>query len=89
MVTNKTYITAAAASSASQAFGATAARAADARAPSQQTTTNVEILRDYWPKTVPLGHEGEYRVRAGEAVTLPVDEAMDLVEAGVARRRRG
>ncbi len=54
--------------------------------PAPQPKTEVEIVRDYWPEETPEGHEGEYRVRAGEVIALPVDLAMDLVEQGVAKR---
>lgn len=48
--------------------------------------------RDYWPRTRPDdAPEGEYRVKAGETVELPEEEAMDVMESGTAKRadRRG
>ena len=51
----------------------------------------VTILRDYWPKgprPADLPEDAEYRVRAGETVTLPVEEAIDVAEAGIGTRVR-
>lgn len=43
--------------------------------------------RDYWPRTRPDdAPEGEYRVKSGETVELPEEEAMDVMEAGTGRR---
>lgn len=44
--------------------------------------------RDYWPRTRPddLPEDAEYRIRAGETADIPNEEAMDLMEAGVAKR---
>lgn len=53
----------------------------------------VTIERDYWPKSQPKQDNPmavqENRVRAGETVTLPTDEAMDVIEAGIGKRARG
>lgn len=53
-------------------------------------TILVEVSRDYWPRKRPknLPEDVEYRVRAGEHVELPVEEAMDVVEAGIGSRIR-
>ena len=40
----------------------------------------VKLVRDYWKE------EGIDRVKAGELVELPVDEARRLLNAGVAER---
>ena len=40
----------------------------------------VKLVRDYWVE------EGIDRVKAGELVELPVDEARRLLNAGVAER---
>jgi hypothetical protein len=55
---------------------------------------NVVIERDYWPKDQPKQEDGalgvrENRVRAGETVNLPSDEAMDVIEAGIGKRAKG
>lgn len=50
------------------------------------------VERDYWRRPGPdEDPAGEYRVRTGEEVELPEEEAMDLMEAGTAKRadRRG
>jgi hypothetical protein len=64
-----------------------AAPAADAKAPKGR---NIELIldRDYWPRTRPadVDPDAEYRVRAGEKVSLPSEEAMDLMEAGIGKR---
>ena len=54
-------------------------------------TVTVVMDRDYWPKgprPADLPEDQEYRVRAGESAELAVDEAMDVVEAGIGRRDR-
>lgn len=54
-------------------------------------TVTVLMERDYWPKgprPADLPEDQEYRVRAGESAELGVDEAMDVVEAGIGRRDR-
>lgn len=54
-------------------------------------TVLVVMERDYWPKgprPADLPEDQEYRVRAGESAELDVDEAMDVVEAGIGRRDR-
>jgi len=52
----------------------------------------VELVSDYWPAEQPepekdpkLPHK-ENRIRAGERVTLPQDEVMNLLERGIAKR---
>ena len=57
-------------------------------APAPIQTVEVEIVRGYWPKTQPVDWpaDEEYRVRPGERVTLPIDEAMDVIGAGIALR---
>lgn len=71
---------------------APAAKPADAPAPKGRKVSMV-FDRDYWPRTRPPGMdpEVEYRVRAGETADIPNEEAMDLMEQGVAKRadRRG
>ena len=61
------------------------------------TAVEVEIIRDYWPKgAAPEGwplnpHTGgvsEYRVTAGSVVTLPLEEAFEVCEKGIARRTK-
>lgn len=50
------------------------------------------VERDYWRRPGPdEDPAGEYRVKSGETVELPEEEAMDLMEAGTAKRadRRG
>lgn len=43
--------------------------------------------RDYWPRTRPADFDGdEYRVKAGEEVELPEEEAMDVMESGIGHR---
>lgn len=67
-------------------------KAADAPAPKGRKVS-MTFERDYWPRSRPPGMdpETEYRVRAGETADIPNEEAMDLMEAGVAKRsdRRG
>lgn len=50
-------------------------------------------VADIWPHNKPDGYadDQEYRVKAGEEVELPEEEAMDRMEAGTAKRadRRG
>ncbi|MFL6711120.1 MAG: hypothetical protein ACJ8HI_23210 [Massilia sp.] len=52
----------------------------------------VELISDYWPAeqpappTDPRARVEENRVRAGERVTLPQEEVMNLLERGVAKR---
>jgi hypothetical protein len=52
----------------------------------------VELISDYWPAeqpeppTDPRARVVENRVRAGERVTLPQEEVMNLLERGVAKR---
>jgi hypothetical protein len=52
----------------------------------------VELVSDYWPAeqpeppTDPRAPVRENRVRAGERVTLPQEEVMNLLERGVAKR---
>lgn len=64
--------------------------AAAPAAPVRAETVLVEVTRDYWPRQRPddLPDDVEYRVRVGERVDLPVEEAMDVVEAGVGLRVR-
>jgi hypothetical protein len=68
----------------------TPAPAAPAASPAPASSVLVVIDRGYWPKTRPadLPADEEYRVREGETVLLPVEEAMDVVEAGIGRRVR-
>lgn len=67
----------------------TAPAAAPAAAAAPQTIL-VEANRDYWPHERPknLPEDVEYRVRVGERVELPVEEAMDVVERGIGSRVR-
>ena len=46
--------------------------------------------RDYWPRTRPddVPSDQDYRVRAGEEFDVPQAEAEDLMESGVAVRKR-
>lgn len=48
----------------------------------------VRLKVDYWPRETPDGHpEGvEYRIPAGQELSLSSDEAMDLLERGQAER---
>lgn len=52
----------------------------------------LELISDYWPAeqpeppTDPRAPVRENRVRAGERVSLPQDEAMNLLERGIAKR---
>jgi hypothetical protein len=52
----------------------------------------IELISDYWPaeqppvETDPKKLARENRLRAGERVTLPQDEVMNLLERGVAKR---
>lgn len=64
---------------------------APAKAAEKPTTMGVTMVRDYWPKTRPddLDAGTEYRVRAGETAALPIEEAMDVVEAGIGTRFKG
>ena len=64
---------------------------ADKPAAAPAPTVTVLMERDYWPKgprPADLPEDQEYRVRAGESAELGVDEAMDVVEAGIGRRDR-
>jgi hypothetical protein len=52
----------------------------------------VELVSDYWPaeqpepETDPSKPARENRIRAGERVTLPQEEVMNLLERGIAKR---
>jgi hypothetical protein len=52
----------------------------------------VELVSDYWPaeqpqpETDPRKPSNEVRHRAGERVTLPQEEVMNLLERGIAKR---
>jgi hypothetical protein len=52
----------------------------------------VELVSDYWPaeqpepETDPKKRSNEVRLRAGERVTLPQEEVMNLLERGIAKR---
>jgi hypothetical protein len=52
----------------------------------------VELISDYWPAEQPEPNPDpkvrhvENRVRAGERVTLPQEEVMNLLERGIAKR---
>src|SRR5215213_10020965 len=52
----------------------------------------VELIADYWPaeqpepETNPARPARENRLRAGERVTLPQEEVMNLLERGTAKR---
>lgn len=52
----------------------------------------VELLSDYWPaeqpepETDPKKLSNEVRLRAGEKVSLPQEEVMNLLERGLAKR---
>lgn len=52
----------------------------------------VELVSDYWPSEQPPAPEDpraryeEKRLRAGERITLPQDEVMNLLERGIAKR---
>lgn len=52
----------------------------------------VELVSDYWPAEQPEPPQDprarvvENRVRAGERVTLPQEEVMNLLERGIAKR---
>jgi hypothetical protein len=52
----------------------------------------VELVSDYWPAeqpeppTDPRARYEENRLRAGERVTLPQEEVMNLLERGIAKR---
>jgi hypothetical protein len=52
----------------------------------------VELISDYWPAEQPPVEQDprklavENRLRAGERVTLPQDEVMNLLERGLAKR---
>lgn len=61
-----------------------------APSPVPAATILILIARDYWPKTRPadMPEDVEHRVRAGESVALPAEEAMDVVEAGIGTRVR-
>lgn len=64
--------------------------APNAAKPAPAQTILVEAARDYWPRERPknLPEDVEYRVRVGERVELPVEEAMDVVERGIGTRVR-
>lgn len=92
----------AAANQTAQKPGTAAANPAPAPAPADKPadqpadTGGVKVVmeRDYWPKEQPQPEDGalvarENRVRAGETATLPSDEAMDVIEAGIGKRARG
>lgn len=69
----------------------TAAKPADKSTAAPAPTVTVLMERDYWPKgprPADLPEDQEYRVRAGESAELDVEEAMDVVEAGIGRRDR-
>ncbi|MBY0255893.1 MAG: hypothetical protein K2X54_31665 [Methylobacterium organophilum] len=68
-----------------------APKPSDKAAVAPAPTVTVLMERDYWPKgprPADLPEDQEYRVRAGESAELSVDEAMDVVEAGIGRRDR-
>ncbi len=68
-----------------------ATKPTDKPAAAPAATVLVVMERDYWPKgprPADLPEDQEYRVRAGESAELDVDEAMDVVEAGIGRRDR-
>ncbi len=52
----------------------------------------IEVNRDYWPRAgnrnrpKNLPEDGEWRIKAGETVSLPEDEAEDLQESGIGKR---
>lgn len=52
----------------------------------------VELISDYWPadqpepETDPKKPVRETRLRAGERVSLPQEEVMNLLERGIAKR---
>ena len=52
----------------------------------------LELVSDYWPAEQPEPNPDpraphrENRLRAGERVSLPADEAMNLLERGIAKR---
>jgi hypothetical protein len=53
----------------------------------------VELISDYWPSEQPEPETDprkparpENRLRAGEKVTLPQEEVMNLLERGIAKR---
>jgi hypothetical protein len=67
--------------------------AAPAPAPGQTPGgVEVELLSDYWPaeqpepETDPRKPSNEVRLRAGERVSLPQEEVMNLLERGIAKR---
>lgn len=55
---------------------------------------DMTLDRDYWPRPGNKNHPNdtggnpvtEWRVRAGESVSLPADEAMDLMERDIGKR---
>jgi hypothetical protein len=70
---------------------ATASVSSNARSVPEDASTSGVKLRlktDYWPKTRPksVPEDVEYRLRAGQEISLPADEAMDLLENGHAER---
>jgi hypothetical protein len=68
--------------------------AAAPAAPAGQTAggVEVELTSDYWPaeqpepETDPRKPARENRLRAGERVSLPQEEVMNLLERGLAKR---
>lgn len=48
-------------------------------------SVTVRMLADYWPADVER-HEKTIRARKGELVAFPSDEALRLIEAGIAKR---
>ena len=50
-------------------------------------TIKMVILRDYWGDENPDGTENRYR--AGTIVDMPIEAAMDGIEAGMVERYKG